>query len=59
MKLFIPRGKGVSSKWQEHWVDNNGMACEDLQVADLNGDQKPEIIAAGRSTHNLKIYWNE
>jgi hypothetical protein len=35
------------------------MACEDIQVADLNGDGKPDIVAAGRSTHNLKIYWNQ
>jgi hypothetical protein len=34
------------------------MACEDLKIADLNGDGKPDIIAAGRSTHNLKVYWN-
>lgn len=58
VKLFIPQGKGSGAKWEEHWVDDNGMACEDLQVADLNGDNKPDIIAAGRSTHNLKIYWN-
>ncbi|HKG68984.1 MAG TPA: VCBS repeat-containing protein [Segetibacter sp.] len=34
------------------------MACEDLQVMDLNKDGKPDIVASGRSTHNLKIYWN-
>lgn len=40
-------------------VDWGGMATEDLTAADLNGDGKPEIVAAGRATHNLKIYWNE
>jgi len=35
------------------------MACEDLKVIDLNGDGKQDIIASGRSTHNLKIYWNK
>ena len=40
-------------------VDWGGMATEDLTVADLNGDGRPEIVAAGRATHNLKIYWNE
>ena len=40
-------------------VDWGGMATEDLTVADLDGDGRPEIIAAGRATHNLKIYWNE
>jgi hypothetical protein len=32
------------------------MACEDLKVADLDGDGKPEIIAAGRATKNVVIY---
>lgn len=43
---------------QSVWIDKNGMACEDLKVADLDGDGRPDIIAAGRSTRNLKIYWN-
>jgi hypothetical protein len=44
---------------RESWVDENDMACEDLQVADLDGDGKKDIVAAGRATHNLKIYWNK
>ena len=32
------------------------MACEDLKVADLDGDGTPEIIAAGRATKNVVIY---
>jgi hypothetical protein len=39
-------------------VDDGGMACEDLVAADLDGDGRPEIIAGGRATHNVKIYWN-
>ncbi len=40
-------------------VDENGIATEDLQVLDLNGDGKPDIVASGRATKNLKIYWNK
>lgn len=47
------------SVWQWEWIDKNGMACEDLQVMDMNADGKPDIIASGRSTKNLKIYWNQ
>ena len=36
----------------------DGMACEDIRIADLDGDGKLDIIAAGRATRNLKIYWN-
>jgi hypothetical protein len=56
IKMFVPDRKGVA--WKEYWIDNDGMACEDLQAADLNGDGKKDIIAAGRNSHNLKIYWN-
>ena len=58
VKIFVADGDGSETTWREHWVDDNGMACEDLQVADLNGDGKHDIVAAGRATHNLKIYWN-
>lgn len=56
IKLFVPNTNG---KWESHWIDKNGMACEDLKVADLNGDGKLDIIASGRATNNLKIYWNQ
>lgn len=45
--------------WESAWIDDNGMACEDLRLGDLNGDGKIDIVAAGRNSHNLKIYWNE
>jgi hypothetical protein len=35
------------------------MACEDIAVADLDQDGRPDVVAAGRDTHNLKVYWNE
>lgn len=56
VKIYIPQQNG---EWESFWIDKDGMACEDLQVADLDGDGKPEIIAAGRATNNLKIYWNK
>jgi hypothetical protein len=48
-----------SEQWRESLIDDNGMACEDLAVADLNSDGKLDIVASGRSTHNLKLYLNE
>jgi hypothetical protein len=39
-------------------VDAGGMATEDLIVADFDGDRRPDIVASGRSTRNVKIYWN-
>ncbi len=46
-------------KWRESLIDDNGMACEDLVLADLDGDGKLDIVAAGRATKNVKIYFNE
>ena len=45
--------------WKTSWIDEGGIAVEDLQVADLNGDGALDIIASGRATHNVVIYWNE
>jgi hypothetical protein len=58
IKLFTPLDAG-GKEWRTTLIDDNTMACEDLCVADLNGDGKLDIIAAGRATHNLKIYLNE
>jgi hypothetical protein len=57
IRMYVPLDdKG--EKWQTHVIDDNQMACEDLKIADLDGDGQPDIIASGRSTHNLVIYWN-
>jgi hypothetical protein len=45
--------------WQSAMLDDNTMACEDVEVRDLNGDGKPDVVAAGRRTRNVKIYWQE
>ena len=58
VKLFIP-SDAAGTAWRPYLIDDNTMACEDLQLADLNGDGKLDIVAAGRATHNLKIYFNE
>lgn len=57
VKLYVPQNDS-GTEWKDYWIDDNGMACEDLQAADLDGDGKPELIASGRDTKNLKIYWN-
>jgi hypothetical protein len=45
-------------EWKASPLDDGGMACEDLKVGDLDGDGRPDVVAAGRATHNLKVYWN-
>ena len=50
---------GLGKEWRDSAVDDGGMACEDLVLADLNGDGKLDIVASGRATHNVKVYFNE
>lgn len=50
---------GVGKKWARNIIDDGGVAVEDLTVADLNADGKPDIIAVGRATKNARIYWNQ
>jgi hypothetical protein len=45
--------------WQKHMLDNGGVAVEDLACADLDGDGRIDIVAVGRATGNVRIYWNE
>src|SRR5438445_7595759 len=58
VKVFTPLDK-EGKTWRQSVVDEESMACEDLCLADLNGDGKIDIIASGRATKNVKIYWNE
>lgn len=57
IKIYIPFN-ALWEAWTTRGLDIGDMACEDMAVADLNSDGKPDIIASGRATHNLKIYWN-
>jgi hypothetical protein len=46
-------------KWARHILDDGGIAVEDLAAADLDGDGRIDIVAVGRQTHNIRIYWNK
>jgi hypothetical protein len=47
------------ARWARHILDSGGIAVEDLTAGDLNGDGRIDIVAVGRQTHNVRIYWNE
>lgn len=58
-KVGIQLWQQENGRWKAYTIDDNNMACEDLKVADLDGDGRPEVIASGRATKNLIIYWNK
>ncbi len=51
--------KAVGDTWVRHTLDNGGVAVEDMTAADLNGDGRVDVVAVGRQTGNVRIYWNE
>ncbi len=63
-----PKGPGVYAydpkpgseplAFDRHILDDGGVAVEDLVAGDLDGDGRPEVVAGGRASHNVKIYWN-
>ncbi len=58
--VYDPRPGSASTPlaFTRHVIDNGGVGTEDLVSADLDGDGRDEIVAGGRSTHNVRIYWN-
>ena len=56
--VFDPKVGSSPLSFERYTVDDGGMGCEDAMTADLDADGRPDIIAGGRSTHNVKIYWN-
>lgn len=57
IRLFYRDSEG-GNEWRSLSIDDNTMACEDLKLADLDGDGRLDVVAAGRATNNLVIYWN-
>jgi len=49
----------AKGEWKRIVVDPGSVAVEDAAAGDLNGDGKTDVVAVGRATHNVKIYWND
>jgi len=58
LRIYDPQD-AAGSTWSRTVVDPGSVAIEDLAAGDLNGDGRVDVVAVGRQTHNVKIYWNE
>lgn len=58
VRIYDPKN-AAGTEWTRQLVDPAGVGVEDLAAADLDGDGRPEIVAVGRATKNVRIYWNE
>lgn len=58
VRIYDPQD-AAAGKWTRQIIDPGSVAIEDLAVGDLNGDGRQDVVAVGRATHNVKIYWNE
>jgi hypothetical protein len=56
--VFDPKPGTTRLTFDRHTIDDGGMACEDALAADLDGDGRADIVAGGRATHNVRVYWN-
>jgi hypothetical protein len=56
--VFHP-ADATGTKWEKMVLDPKGMGSEDVACADLNGDGRIDVVALGRGTKNVKVYWNE
>jgi hypothetical protein len=59
VSVYDPSPDSKPLAFTRHVIDEGGVAVEDLVAADLDGDGRDEIVAGGRATHNVKIYWNQ
>ena len=43
-------------RWTRHTLDPGGIAAADCKIVDLSGKGRPDVVCAGASTANIKLY---
>jgi hypothetical protein len=58
VRIYDPIGASPRD-WKRTLLDPAGVAVEDLTTGDIDRNGKTDIVAVGRATHNVKIYFNK
>ena len=59
VRIYVGTDKD-GKEWKEYTLDESiKMACEDITAADLDDDGDLDVIASGRASNNVVIYWNQ
>jgi hypothetical protein len=56
--IEFDRESDPAFKWKKYVVEAGGLAPESVAVGDLNGDNRPDIVAIRNDTGNLRFYEN-
>jgi hypothetical protein len=48
----------TGTSWHHEELDHMGMSASGCEIADINGDGRPDIVMIGGATHNIKWYEN-
>lgn len=57
IRIYAPTDD-TATTWQRFSVDEGTMSCQSMQVADIDGDGRLDIVAAGWSSRNLMVFYN-
>jgi hypothetical protein len=57
VRIYDPADYGAN--WSRQLLDPTGVAVEDATTGDLDGNGRVDIVAVGRATKNVRIYWNQ
>jgi hypothetical protein len=57
IRIYDPSDNGQT--WKRQLIDPAGVAVEDATAGDLDGNGRTDIVAVGRATKNVRIYWNQ